>query len=162
METTDNKNKYYDMDGIKERVEKLITEYTHQMNAAQSKINILNEYYQKLVNADTSIKKLDDQYALMQECTECIKKDPEDEELVKNREMVKSFFYENFKEEKKYRAEFRAMDTKLEKARIPNLNPTMPRKSPIFDELEIFHKEVDKLCSPILGLKLDNNKNEEK
>ena len=94
METTDNKNKYYDMDGIKERVEKLITEYTHQMNAAQSKINILNEYYQKLVNADTSIKKLDDQYALMQECTECIKKDPEDEELVKNREMVKSFFYD--------------------------------------------------------------------
>ena len=159
METIDNKNKYYDMDGIKERIDKLITKYTHQMNSAQSKINILKEYYQKLVDADTSIKKLDDQSELMQECTECIKKDPEDEELVKNRDMVKSFFYDNFKQEKKNRTELKEMDTKLENARIPNPNPTMPQKSPIFDELEIFHKEVDEL---ILGLKLDNSKNEEK
>lgn len=162
MEIKNNEEQYFDMEEIEERVNKLLDSYYDQIIAAQSRIKILNDYMSALRNLNSVMGKLSDGHNLMQECSRLIEEKSGDQELIKNEEMVKSIFYDRFKEKKVYEAELKQMDLKLLNARIPNPNPVMPQKSPIFDELEIFHKEVDKLCSPILGLKLDNSKNEEK
>lgn len=162
MEIKNNEEQYFDMEEIEEKVNKLLDGYYDQIIAAQSRIKILNDYMSALRNLNSVMGKLSDGQELMQECSRLIEEKSGDQELVKNKEMVKSLLFSRFKQKKEYEKELSEMDLKLLNARIPNLNPTMPRKSPIFDELERFHKEVDKLCSPILGLKLDNSKNEEK
>lgn len=162
MEIKNNEEQYFDMEEIEERVNKLLDSYYDQIIAAQSRIKILNDYLKTVKDLNDNLVKMSDGYDLLKECSRLIEEKSGDQELVKNKEMVKSIFYDRFKEKKVYEAELKQMDTKLENARIPNPNPTMPKKSPIFDELERFHKEVDELCSPVLGLKLDNSKNEEK
>lgn len=162
MEIKNSEEQYFDMEEIEKRVNTLLDGYYDQIIAAQSRIKILNDYLKTIKGLNDNLVKMSDGYDLLKECSRLIEEKSGDQELVKNKEMVKSLLFSRFKQKKEYEKELSEMNLKLLNARISNPNPVMPQLSETFDELESFHKEVDELCSPILGLKLDNSKNEEK